>query len=62
MANQRYTEAQREANERWRKKNRERTQYLNKRSITKHFISDLATDDDLREIQEWVRDRLKQNE
>ncbi|KRL20100.1 hypothetical protein [Lentilactobacillus kisonensis] len=62
MTKPKYTEAQREANERWRKKHRERTQYLNKRSITKHFIADLATDDDLREVQKWVLDRVEQKE
>lgn len=57
MAKQTYTEAQREANERWRKKNRERTQYLNKRSITKSFILNLATTEDIQAIKRWLQER-----
>lgn len=40
------TEAKAKANKKWNQNNKERVQYINKRSATKSFILNLATEED----------------
>lgn len=49
-----------ESNRKWNAKNKERRQYLNKKSITKSFIIKLATPDDLELVREWIKERDSQ--
>lgn len=55
-----YTEARAKANKKWNKNNKERVQYINKRSAAKSFILNLATEEDLANIEEYVAERRKQ--
>ena len=60
-----YTEAKKKANSKWDDKNKERKQYINKRSVARNFIKQLATDDDLDELLTLISDRhelLKEQE
>ena len=47
-----YTEAKAKANKKWNQNNKERVQYINKRSATKSFILNLATEEDLKNIED----------
>ncbi|QNN75016.1 hypothetical protein H9L19_06420 [Weissella diestrammenae] len=49
--------SQNEANNNWRKKNKEYTKYLNYRSTARSFIRNLATSDDLDELQNLIDER-----
>lgn len=51
------TEAQKRATYKYRAKHRERTRYLNKRSMTKGFILHDATSEDLKNIEEYIKQR-----
>lgn len=51
------TEARKRANKKWDEKNKNRKQYLNKRSTTKSFILNLATQEDLEKIKEYISER-----
>ena len=53
------SEARKNANKKWDEKNKARKQYLNKRSLTKSFIRNLATDEDIEEIAKLVEERIK---
>ncbi|ALF14415.1 hypothetical protein [Lactiplantibacillus plantarum] len=53
------TEAHLKANRKWDDKNKKRKQYINKRSVARNFIKQLATDDDLAEMQTLISDRHK---
>lgn len=55
-----YTEARAKANKKWNKNNKERVQYINKRSAAKSFILNLATEEDLANIEEYIAERRKQ--
>lgn len=48
------------ANRKWDKNNKERKQYLNRRSVTKNFILKLATKEDLLHIKSLVQKREKE--
>lgn len=52
-----YTEARKKANQKWNRNNKERVQYINKRSIAKSFILNLATQEDLDNIKQYVKQR-----
>jgi len=52
------TEAQRRANAKWDKANKEKKNYINKKSITKNFVLKTATLEDIMLVQEWIKDRL----
>ncbi|WP_274741853.1 hypothetical protein [Lactobacillus gasseri] len=54
------TEARVKANKKWDEKNKARKLYINKRSTTKSFILNLATEEDLANIEEYVTERRKQ--
>lgn len=51
------TEARKRANKKWDEKNKNRKQYLNKRSTTKSFILNLATLEDLNNIENFISKR-----
>ena len=50
---------QQRANKRWNEKNREYRNYLTKRSMSRGFIRNNATKDDLLELQELIKENLK---
>ena len=50
---------QQKANKKWNAKNREYRNYLTKRSMSRGFIRNHATKDDLLELQELDRKNLK---
>ncbi|MDK6869381.1 hypothetical protein FOF71_09985 [Lactobacillus paragasseri] len=52
-----YTEARAKANKKWNKNNKERVQYINKRSAAKSFILNLATKEDLENIKSYIAER-----
>ncbi|WP_288627773.1 hypothetical protein [uncultured Lactobacillus sp.] len=54
------TEARAKANKKWDENNKARKLYINKRSTTKSFILNLATEEDLDNIKQYVADREKQ--
>ncbi|KXN76956.1 hypothetical protein [Lactobacillus johnsonii] len=51
------TEARKKANKKWNRNNKERVQYINKRSATKSFILNLATEEDLKNIEAYIAER-----
>lgn len=51
------SKAQRKANKKWDENNKNRKQYLNKRSTTKNFILKLATKEDLEQIKKYIQKR-----
>lgn len=51
------TEAKKKANKKWDEKNKARKLYINKRSTTKSFILNLATQEDLEKIKEYISER-----
>lgn len=54
------SEAKLAANKRWAEKNKARKQYINRRSIARSFIRDLATPDDLDELEKLIEERQNQ--
>lgn len=54
------TEARAKANKKWDENNKARKLYINKRSTCKSFILNLATEEDLANIEEYVAERRKQ--
>ena len=50
---------QQKANKRWNEKNREYRNYLTKRSTSRGFIRNHPTKDDLLELQELIKEKLK---
>lgn len=46
-----------EANKKWNQNNKERVQNINKRSATKSFILNLATEEDLKNIETYIAER-----
>lgn len=55
------TEAQRRASKNYEQRNPEAKQYRNKKSATKNFITQTATEEDFQLVLEWVEERLKNN-
>lgn len=51
------SEAQKKANKKWDAKNKDRKQYLNKRSTAKSFILNPAMEKDLEQIEEYIAQR-----
>jgi len=51
------TEARKKANKKWDEKNKARKLYINKRSTTKSFILNLATEEDLKNIETYIAER-----
>ncbi len=54
------SESRKKANAKWDAKNKERKKYINKRSTTKSFILNLATKDDLDQIEKFIEERRKE--
>ena len=50
---------QQRANKRWNERNREHRNYLTKRSTSRGFIRNHATQEDLRELQELIQERFE---
>lgn len=59
MTEYKTTEAKRKANKKYDQNNREARQYRNKKSATKNFILNTATDEDLLLVEEWLNERRK---
>ena len=53
------TEAQKRAKQKYREKNRERTNYLNARTTSRSFIRNKATKEDLEELEELIKERIE---
>ena len=51
------SEARKKANKRWDDKNKARKLYINKRSTTKSFILNFATEADLEQIEKYIEER-----
>ena len=56
------TEAQKRAKQKYREKNRERTNYLNARTTARGFIRNKATAEDLEELEKLIKERKKGEE
>lgn len=54
------SEAQKRASRKWEHKNKSRRQYINRRSITRNFIRKEATEDDLDEFKNLIKNREKE--
>lgn len=52
------SEAQLKANKRWNDKNKDKQRIYRYRSYARKFIRDLADNDDLKELQEMIQERL----
>ena len=50
---------QQKANKRWNERNREHRNYLTKRSTSRGFIRNHATQEDLLELQELIQERFE---
>lgn len=53
-------EAQMEADQRWRAKNKEHRNYLSARGVARGFIRNQATSEDLDELEGLIKDRREQ--
>ena len=51
------TEARKKANKKWDENNKDRKNYIVKRSTTKNFILKLATEADLKAIESYIEER-----
>lgn len=51
------TEARKEVNKKWDENNKDRKNYIVKRSTTKNFILKLATKEDLKNIESYIVER-----
>ena len=51
------TEAQKRAKQKYRDKNKERSNYINDKSKAKNFILKKATLEDLEELEEMIKER-----
>ncbi|MCI1553524.1 MAG: hypothetical protein LKH74_06305 [Levilactobacillus sp.] len=57
MAKNAYTEARAKANKEWNEKNKDRMRYLSARSSARSFIRNKATQEDLQELRELIKQR-----
>lgn len=53
------SESRKRANKKWDEKNKQRRQYINKRSVARNFVKQLGTIDDLNELQMLIETRRK---
>jgi len=51
------TEPQRKATKRYEEKNKLEKAYRSKKATTKNFILKTATDDDIKFVNDWIKDR-----
>lgn len=56
------SEAQKRAKQKYREKNKERSNYINDKSKAKSFIKNKATLEDLEELEILIKERRKENE
>lgn len=56
------SEAQKRAKQKYREKNKERSNYINDKSKAKNFILKKATLEDLEELEILIKERRKENE
>lgn len=54
------TEARKKANKKWDENNKDRKNYIVKRSTTKNFILRSATEEDLKNIETYIIERKKE--
>ncbi|MBC1290646.1 hypothetical protein [Listeria booriae] len=59
MSEHKTPESQLRASENWTKKNKERKQYINRRSVAKRFIENDATFEDLEMLLQVIEERKK---
>ncbi|MFQ9705860.1 MAG: hypothetical protein ACLRX6_02050 [Limosilactobacillus pontis] len=52
------TEAEKRAKKKWDAKNKDKNRIYRYRSYARKFVRDLATEDDLKELQELINKRL----
>ena len=60
MAENKTSEAQLKAAKKWNDKNKDKQRVYRYRSYARKFIRDLATDDDLRELQKMIDKRFSE--
>ena len=53
------TEAQRRAKKNWQSANRKKSNYYSAKSTAKRFINELATLEDLAELEKFIKEKLK---
>lgn len=51
------SESKRKANDKWDKKNKERKQYINRRSVARNFIKNME-DEDVPEFKKLIEERV----
>ncbi|WP_318766313.1 hypothetical protein [Lactiplantibacillus carotarum] len=51
------SEARTKANKKWDENNKARKQYINKRSVARNFVKQLATEEDLAELSALISNR-----
>lgn len=51
------SESKRKANDKWDKKNKERKQYINRRSVARNFIKNME-DEDVPEFKKLMEERI----
>nr|DAE04947.1 MAG TPA: hypothetical protein [Siphoviridae sp. ct5TL29] len=51
------SESKRKANDKWDQKNKERKQYINKRSVARNFIKNME-DEDVPEFKKLIEERV----
>lgn len=49
--------SQTEANKKWQEQNREKARYLRNRSATRSFFKNQATEEDIKEMEELIKNR-----
>lgn len=54
------TEAQRRATNKYRRKNKARTQYINRKSVAKNFILNNATSEDIAMLLDCIEQRQQE--
>lgn len=54
------SESQKKANQKWAEQNKAHRNYLSKRSAARSFIRNNATEEDLKELQALISERLKE--
>ena len=54
------SESQKKANQKWAEQNKAHRNYLSKRSAARSFIRKNATEEDLKELQALISERLKE--
>lgn len=55
------SDAQKRAKQKWDSNNKEKNRIYRYRSYARKFVRDLATDDDLRELQKMISERLEKD-